>query len=262
MNIPTLPNLVDEIALMKTLALVLRDEARLAAVPVMPEVKFLMESETALDVLWTLPVSGFINTADGFDVIQGGATGTVGNGILVEMPEMDDNSPGVRNGSPATWKVGIVGFCEPNVAFTPGIGSGFTASQLCQIAQDVTQMLNIYGFGTFKSDASAIKAANDWTSLKPGVTAYRLTIGATVGRVVSQRSANVTASFNAGLCTLTCTDGAAAIYFTTDGTPPVKSNPNATLYSAPFAVDSGSTINFASRKAGTVVSHIWGSTAP
>ena len=72
----------------------------------------------------------------------------------------------------------------------------------------------------------------------------------------------MTATFNAGLCTLACTDGAAAIYFTNDGTPPVKSNPNAVLYSAPFAVDSGSTINFASRKSGVVVSQILGATAP
>ena len=262
MNIPTLPVLVDEIALQKTIALILRDEIRLAAVPIMPEVKFLMDAEIALDALWQLPVSAFTNTADGFEVTQGGATGTVGNGILIEMPEMDDNSPGVRQGSPATWKVGIVGFCEPNTAFTTGVGSAFTSSQLCQIAQDVFQMLNIYGFGTFKSEASAIKAANDWTSLKPGVTAHRFTITATVGRVVSQRSANVTAGFNAGNCTLTCSDGAAAVYYTTDGTPPVKSNPNATLYATPFAVDSGMTVMFSSRKSGVVVSQILGATAP
>lgn len=262
MNIPTLNALVDEIALQKCIALILRDEARLAAVPVMPEVKFLMDAEITLDALWQLPVSAFTNTADGFVVVQGGATGTVGNGILVEMPEMEKRSPGVRSGDPATWKVGIVGFCEPNTAFATGVGSGFTSSQLCQIADDVFQMLNVYGFGTMQGDGSGIKAANDWTSLNPGVTAHRLTLTATVGRVVSARSTNVTASFAGGLCTLACSDGAAAIWYSVDRTPPVSSNPNAALYATPFAVDSGTTVMFSSRKSGVVVSQIWGAVAP
>ena len=247
---------------MKALTLILRDEPRFAAVPMLPEYKFLMDADVALDALWTLPVTAFVNTPDGFDVNPAATVGTVGNGILIEMPEMDDNSPGVRNGSPATWKVGIVGFCEPNTAFTSKVGTGFTSSQLCQIAQDVTQMLNIYGFGTFKSDVSAIKSATDWTGLKPGITAHRLTIGATIGRVVSQRSANAFATFNAGQCTLTCSDNTASIFYTGDGTMPVASNPRTQPYAAPFAVQSGQTIMFATKKTGTVTSQVLGAVAP
>ena len=268
MIIPKLPSIVDEIALQKSLALILADEARLAAVPILPEIKLLAESELLVDALWQLPRTAFKLTEDGWVVNQTDPNvGTVGNGILIEMPEMDYDSPGVRNGSPATWKVGIVGFCEPNIAFTHGVGTNFTSSQLCQIALDVFQMLNIYGLGTFKTEQQAIKAAHDWVSMKPGVSAHRLTITATVGRLSSQRSANVTAAFAGPVngidtVTLSCSDGAASVYYTTDGSEPVASNNCATLYSAPFTVASGLTVKFASKKTGLILSEILGAIAP
>lgn len=271
MKLPVLANLVDELAVMKAVALALRDDNRLAYVPIVTEQKFLMDAEIALDVLWTLPVDAFTLTADGFQVnlVAQPDTGSVGCGILIEMPEMDDNSPGVRAGSPATWKVGVIGFCEPNTAFVQpdpsrGLqgGTGYTSSQLCQIAQDVLQMMYIYRLGTFQTEQSAIKAARDWTQLKPGVTAHRLTMGATVGRVVSTRSAQVVITFSGSNCTVTCSDGAATVYYTTDGSPPYKSNPVAQQYGGPFQVTSGTVVLAYSRRTGFVSGAVQGGIAP
>ncbi len=261
MNVPKLSGFVDEIALQKSLALILADDYRFADVPVAPEIALLAESEVLVDALWQLPRAAISVTKDGW-TIQEGPTGPVGCGLLVEMPEMDYDSPGVRNGSPATWKVGIVGFCEPNTAFLKGTGTGYTSSQLCQIALDVTQMLEIYGFGAFKSERSSITHAKDWEQLKPGVAAHRLTIGATVGRLSSIRSAQASAAFAGGLCTLSCADAGATIRYTTDFSEPVATNAAAKVYAAPFPVASGASVKFATKAIGKVTSPINGATAP
>ena len=260
MIIPAI-GLTDEIALQKAVALILCADARLANVPIVPEIKFLQESELALNCIWTMPRSSFQITAQGWNVLPAALQGDlVGGGILVEQPEMDSNSPGV-SGPTATWRVPIVGFVEPNTAFVPGVGIGFTSSQLCQIALDIFQNLFSYQYGTFQIEQQAIKAANDRQTENPNIAAHRVIVKATVGRVQSTRSANVTATFAAGQCTLTCADNAASIYWTTDLSEPVSSNPSATVYSAPFAVASGTVVKFASSKTGLTVSQIMGAIA-
>ena len=336
MNVPAI-TLVDEIALQKAIALILCSDSRLVNVPVVPEIKFLQESELALNAIWTMPRSAFTVTATGWQVnatayanlitpgtydgtgsfTQNGLTignpysfifgendlsfndgitdhlsvgGTVyfvatsasivltgtpdlavtatlqtnalvGGGILVEQPEMDSNSPGV-SGPAATWKVPIVGFVEPNTAFVPNVGIGFTSSQLCQIALDILQNLFSYQYGTFQIEQQAIKAANDRQTESPGIAAHRVVVKATIGRVQSVRSVSVTAIFGGGNCTLTCADGTASILYTTDLSEPVTANPNAIAYAGPFAVASGAVIKFASHKAGTIVSQIVGAQSP
>ena len=261
-TIPKLNGIVDEIALMKSIALIIADDARLAKVPVMPQIKFLADGELLEDILWQLPRSAFTLTADGWTVNTAVTPGQpVGAGILIEMPEMDTDSPKV-SGTPATWRVPIVAFQEINTNFLPGLGIGITSGQLCQIVLDICQNLYIFGYGTFNPEQGAIKAAQDWTSLKPGIEAHRLTLTGTVGRVQSTRSAIVQASFAAGDCILTCADGAAKVLFTTDFTEPVETNPNAQVYSVPFAVLSGTIVKCASKAAGKILSSITGGLAP
>lgn len=258
MNIPR-SGLIDEIAVQKALALLLCDNATLAKVPVMPETKLLMESELLVDALWTLPRAAFTVTTDGW-VVNQGVSGLVGGGVLVEMPEMDTHSQGV-SGPVATWRVGVVGFCELNTALVPGVGVGLTASQMCQAALDQLHNQNVYGLGTFVSD-QAIRYARDWVDLKPGVSAYRVTLTATVGRVQSTRSVPATVAFAGGNCSLECPDPGATIYFTTDGTVPAASNPSTETFSAPFSVRSGTTVMFMTEKAGLINSQVHGATAP
>jgi hypothetical protein len=261
-SIPKLTGIIDEISLQKSLALIIADDARLALVPVMPQIKFLADAELLEDILWQLPRSAFTLTADGWEVNTAVTPGQpVGAGILIEMPEMDTDSPKV-SGTPATWKIGIVCFQEINTNFLPGLGIGITSGQLCQIVLDICQNLYIFGYGTFNPEQGAIKAANDWTSLKPGIEAHRLTLTGTVGRVQSTRSAIVQPSFAVGDCILTCADGTATVLYTTDFTEPVATNPNAHVYEGPFAVSGGTVVKCSSKVAGKILSSICGAIAP
>lgn len=261
MLIPKLQGLVDEIALQKSLALLLCDNTRLAQVPILPEIKLLEENELLVDALWTLPRSAFTITTDGWTVNQNQTGGLCGGGVLIEIPEMMTRSAGV-SGPVATWKIGIVGMAELNTAFVTGVGIGFTSSQLCQIALDQLQHQNIYSFGTFETDSQGIQFARDWVELKPGISAHRINLLATVGRVQSTRSTPATVSITGGNCTLACTDGAATILYTLDGTVPTKSNPSTVAYSVPFPITSGQTVMFMTEKANTINSQILGAVAP
>ncbi len=261
-SIPKLAGIVDEVSLQKSIALIIADDARLALVPVMPQIKFLADGELLEDILWQLPRSAFTLTADGWTVNTAVTPGQpVGAGILIEMPEMDTDSPKV-SGTPATWRIPIVAFQEVNANFLPGTGIGITSGQLCQIALDICQNLFIFGYGTFNPESGAIKPATDWTSLKPGIEAHRLNLTGTVGRKQTPRSAAVVPTIAGGVCTLSCADGAATVLYTTDFTEPVSTNPNATPYSAPFNVASGEVVKCASKAAGKILSPIVGAVAP
>jgi hypothetical protein len=262
MNVPALTGFLDEIALQKAIAMIVADDSRLSIVPVIPEIKLLQESELLLDCLWTLPRNAIAVTPTGWQISQGDAQGgLVGAGILIEMPEMEVESTNV-SGPPAAWTVGIVAFQEPNTNFVANVGIGITSSQLCQIATDILHLLEIAGFGTFSADRSGIKSAHDWQTMKPGIVAHRLTIRSRVGRTQSKRSAAVQCTFGGGVCTLSCSDSSAIVRYTTDGSMPLAINPSAQIYSAPFSVDSGTTVTYCSQQTGTVNSQIYKSTSP
>ena len=264
MNIPKLTNIVDEIALESAVSLILLDNAFLANVPILPEIKGLIENSQMADVLWTLPRSAFTLSDTGWKINKDAAAGLVGGGILIEIPEMNTDSPSV-SGPPATWKIGIVGMVEVNTALVAGTGIGMTSSQLCQIALDQLHLQNIFGFGTLKAERGAITAAHDWMQMKPGITAHRVTLSATIGRTQTKRSAAVSAVFGSSQCTLSCTDGSAAIYYVLNGVPgsvPVAANPAAILYAGPFNVNSGDKVLAASKSSVTILSEIFGYTAP
>jgi hypothetical protein len=143
------------------------------------------------------------------------------------------------------------------------------SEQLAQIVKDILHLQNfgafagvLSGFGTLKCKTSWLTPAHDWMQQKVGVIAYRVSLEATSGVKQSTRSAAVVATFNNGMCTLTCYDGSASIYYTTDGTIPVQANPNAKTYQGEFAVTSGQTVMAASKRAGFISSEIWGGIAP
>ncbi|MDE2096187.1 MAG: chitobiase/beta-hexosaminidase C-terminal domain-containing protein [Patescibacteria group bacterium] len=263
-TIPKLAGIVDEVALQKAITLILADDARLALVPIMPQIKFLADGELLEDVLWQLPRSAFTLTADGWTVnTQTTPNQPVGAGILVEMPEADSDSPKV-SGPPLTWKVPIVAFQELNANWLPGTGIGITSGQLCQICLDVCQNLYVFGYGAFTVETAAIKPATDWTSLKPGIEAHRLLLTATVGRTQTPRSAPVVIAIAAGVATLTCADPSAQILYTTDFTEPVASNPNASQCVSGFQLNvaSGTIVKAATKTAGKTLSPIVGAVAP
>lgn len=273
MNIPILAGgITDLVALQAAVSIVLRDDPRLANVPIVPEVKFIMENDQSIDALWTLPVSAFTITTQGVTINGQGAPGLVGAGILVEMPGATSDSPEV-SGPPLTWDVDIVCFEERNTNFLAGIGTGVTSEQYAQIVLDILQLQYLGPqFNTLKSKQSAINPAHDRMQLTPGIIAYRTSLRSDAGRNQTPRTQPVAATFLGGNCTLTCGDGAAAVYYTTDGTMPCSANVNAanpagagaTLYAAPFAVTSGQSLLFAARNtaANLNISQVRSASAP
>lgn len=260
--------MTDLVYLQSCLTLLLANDPRLANTPVVEEVKFLIDSDLAIDILWQQPANAFSLTPSGY-TINSGATGPVGAGIMVEMPSLNVNSTKVT-GSPATWEIGIVCFEERNVNLLPGTGTLITAEQYAELCVDILQLQYIYQFGTLTVKTQAVAPANDFNGSRPGIVAWRASFEATTGRVQTQRSALVVPIFSGGNCTLTCADNAASVFYTTDLSAPVQKNINpnnaagigATAYTAPFAVTSGTTVLAASSKAGLITSSITGLVAP
>jgi hypothetical protein len=268
MNVPILTGLTDLVYLQNAITLLLLADSRIQ-VPVIPEIKLIMENDQSVEALWTLPQSAFTVTPQGVTINATAAPGSVGAGLLVEMPEATAESPGV-SGSPLTWGVNIVCFEERNTNFLAGTGSLITSEQYAELCLDMLQHQWIYGFGTLEAKRNIITPAHDWMNIHPGILAYRASFRATIGRIQSTRSASATPTISTGTCTITCTDNSATIYYTIDGSMPVSSNVNssnpagigATVYTAPFAVNSGTTVLCASQKTGLITSQVTGIKAP
>lgn len=262
MNVPILNNgIIDLVSVQNAITLILLDDDRLAFVPVLPEIKLHQEVDIMVDTVWTTPRSALTVTPAGVQVNPAGAPGLVGAGLLVEMVEAVCPANQL-SGPPLTWKIHVVSFEERNTNLTPGTGIGIMSEQLAQIVLDSLHGLYIVGMGALQAAASPIQPAHDWMTLKPGLFATRTTVEATVKRQQRAAVANVTGVWTVDSLALSCTDGAAAIYFTTDGSMPVASNPNATLYSAPVSVASGTVVLASARKAGANRSNILPFIAP
>jgi hypothetical protein len=260
--------------------MLLLDDPRLANVPVVPEWKFHMESDQIIDILWTAPRTTFNVTPTGPIVLPDGSGGNnaasqapplVGAGMLVEMPTIVSDSPGV-SGPPRVWQLSVVSFEERNTNFLPGTGTCVTSEQYAQLVADILHLQFTFTYGTVQAKRDLVSPAHDWMNLKPGIFAYRTLFQATVGIPQTQRTAPALVSFAGGNCTVTCSDSGAAAYYTTDGSCPCGANVNpfnpagvgATLYTTPFAVASGTLVLAAARNsaAGKTLSPVNGATAP
>lgn len=274
MIIPIQTGFTDLVQLQGAIAMMLMDDPRIANAPVIPEIKLIMQSDLEVDMLWQINRNAFVITPNGvWDILPDNPGGLVGAGMLVEMPEMTVSSPGVT-GSPATWNINVVTFEERNTNLTPGTGTMITAEQYSQLAIDILQ-LQYFGpyFNTLQVKQQAIVVAHDWMETK-GVIAYRTQFTSTAGRQQTMRSPLPAIVINAGMVTITCSDHAAALYYTTDGTMPVSANYNqnatypnppgvgATPYTVPFAVTSGQLVYAAARSTNLILSPVAYATAP
>lgn len=272
MIVPQQSGITDLVALQVNTVLALLSDPRITC-PVLPEISFYMQSDQQIDALWMMPQSAFTVTPQGnFVYVPQSPGGLVGAGMLVEMPSMSSNSPGVT-GSPATWDVTIVTFEERNTNFLQGTGNFVTSEQFAQLAIDILH-LQYMGpqFNTLQVKQGAITPAHDFMEQKPGIMAWRTNFTSTAGRNQSVRSIPVTIAFDGVNCTLTAA-GAAAIYYTTDGSMPCSGNVinntqwtnppgiGATLYTVPFAVTSGTVVYAASQNPGNTLSLVRYSTA-
>ena len=251
-NAPQVQSVVDDfIALANTFALLLASDDRLQYVPVIPEYKLLMDSELATDILWTLPRACIQLTGTGWNVNttvpdDPSQMPPVGCGLLVEMPTFVATATAVT-GPPATTEINVVAFEERNINWTSGTGIFISVEQLASIALDVMHLWGHGLYGTFKAKPGMNPSpARDWMEQKPGIMAYRATVHGMIGRQQTQRETVVTFNFSGGMCTLGCIDVAATIYYTLDGSCPVKANPQAVKYSGPFPSPASGSLVFAS----------------
>ncbi len=257
MNVPSLQNVVDIVALQNAITLILLSDDRLAKVPMVPEFKLHMESDMQVDILWTLPrnavnvqpsgPSGQVNVVDDADP-------AVGAGLLIEMPTARCHSPGV-SGPALTWELTVVAMEERNVNFSVN-GLLISAEQLILLVLDILHLQSIKGYGQFQASAAAIGPAQDWMTIKPGILAMRGTLQATVGRPQTQRCKGVKVYSAGGLVQMECPEPDATVLYTLDGSMPVKANASAQTYTQPFDAADVGTVTAAAWVAGKLISEV------
>jgi len=198
----------------------------LNTVNIVRERTMITKSEVELDAVW-----------------QTVRNGRSGNGVLIEEIKAVVNSPNVT-GPPQDFVLGFVCFQNGDAAFTPESGSGFFAQNLAQTVQDILHRQNIAGIGTLQGVGTAPAKDYDF------INAIRVTLKI-IGSASAQtpRCTPVIITNNAGSVTLTNATAGSSIYYTLDGSTPMDPtmteiitgvvNPNATLYTAPFAVTAG-----------------------
>ena len=83
-----------------------------------------------------------------------------------------------------------------------------------------------------------------------GLAGWAVRLGTAMEAEPVTKVATPTISETGGTVTLACATSGAAIYYTTDGTYPGSGNPDANLYSAPFALTEACTLRVAAQKSG------------
>ena len=130
-------------------------------------------------------------------------------------------------------------------------GTGLTAEQIAVHLLRSVHLWAIEGIKTSWYPApESITPNRDYLPL----IAYEVLLHCTIQFTPLDRVATPTISSPAQTVTLACATGGAAIYYTTDSSPPWAGNPAATLYTVPFTVASGATVRFAAYAANYLAS--------
>ena len=211
--------------------------------------KFLQEQQLDMDAVW-----------------QTVRNGCSGDGLLIEPPDILCDSDNVT-GPPQSVEFSFVSFQNGDAAFNPpddqglGGGGGLFAEEIEQSLVDLLHLQYIGGLGTLRVVGRFSTPANDY----PGINARRTKILMTPKQSrQTPRTAPVTIAIAGGQAALACATAGAEIYYTTDGSYPSNPavarlpltvtpdnpqgdpvNPQSTLYTAPFAVESGTRVRAA-----------------
>lgn len=169
-----------------------------------------------------------------------GADGRSGIGIIIEKPGFVVNAPNLP-GPEGFITLQLLILEERLTNLGPQTGTGVAADQLAQMLMDALHWHQMEGFGQMFCDNNAMQTADDFAPL----IGYRVNFKIRMPRSQTAKAAQPTITEDAGLVTLACTTPDAMIYYTTDESYPGRSNPGATLYTAPFAVEAGDIINAA-----------------
>jgi hypothetical protein len=173
--------------------------------------------------------------------------GCSGAGILCELPTWE-----VEHSSlPGPERHLILSFLvveEPNINFTPTVGTGISAEEISETLLDSFHNLYISGIGNLVAERVPIKPSEDF----PGCVSYRVSLRVRCPRTQSPRVPIPRLVSVNGVITFSNQESGdnADIYYTTDVSAPVPDNPAATKYSGSFDASKIKTIRWAARKSG------------
>lgn len=210
----------------------LLSESALATVNILSLRKLLTSSQVPSSAIW--------------ETSRGGKLGT---GILVSMPFIDGDKAQPGDNS-ITIKVPIRCFELPDLA-QGASGPGLTAEEIALTCRRLLRGMVCEPLTALTTEGRSIEP-DEMPKEHEGVLQYVLTVQAKLGVATDNRCKVPTISAPGLTVTLTnhADNADASIYYTTDDTFPGSGNAAATLYSAPFAVLSGTIVRFAAYKSG------------
>lgn len=177
--------------------------------------------------------------------------GKYGVAVFIELPDalVKDETPGPR--FDAEVQLTIIERPEVNHLTT---GTGKSGNE---VAVRIAQHLSLQGVMGLNDDLAmgtftGVKIVNPLETESPQITGVVASID--VQPRPLSRCGRVALSDTALSVTLTTSTSGAAIYYTTDGSFPY--NGNGSLYAAPFAVDSGTTVRAVAHKTGLSASPV------
>ena len=171
-----------------------------------------------------------------------GRGGKVGAAVLVNMPVLSVSDPDVPG--PRTSIVQTLTVLEHPTINAGSTGCGKTAEQIALSLLQLFHHFNPAGISqVFVGSTAAIVPEGGFD----GLVGYTVTLQAPLQlsaqrKVATPRIAAAPTSGLPATVTITCATVGASIYTTTDGSYPSASNPNATLYAAPFEVAAAATV--------------------
>lgn len=241
--------MIDLVQCQEDLFGLLMSAPQLRTVNIVQERKFIQDSQLDIDAIW-----------------QTSRNNCSGDGLLIEVPDIICDSDNV-SGPPQSVEFSFVSFQNGDAAFNSpdaqglGAGGGLFAEQIEQFLVDLLHLQAIGGLGTLRVVGRFSTPATDYA----GINARRCKILMTPKQSrQTPRTAPVAIAVDAGLATLSCATAGARIYYTLHGSFPIDPtvailpltvtqdnpdgnpvNPDSTLYTAPFAVESGQRVRAA-----------------
>jgi hypothetical protein len=184
--------------------------------------------------------------------------GKAGVAIIVFMPVL--NVPNGECPGPDC-NIGITAqVTELPIVNMGATGTQKTAEEVATTILTELHQLRIGEVGTLVAGGNYQGAGAITPRLDPddtsGQVIYDVKLELRVSAAPPARVGHVSISGTAGSVTLSTPTGGATIYYTTNGTFPSSDNTAATLYAAPFAVPSGTTIEAAAYKTGLSQSQV------
>lgn len=181
--------------------------------------------------------------------------GKAGCGILVEMPTGEVKKPNVP-GPELTLVCSFLVVEQPMINLNPTTGTQMTAEEALQNVLDIFHQWQVDDMGAFYAAPKPFEPVD----ATPGTVAYRVRFTLASPKQPTVRLTQPSIAENALEITLanSADNPDAAIYYTTDGSYPAKTevNPGSTLYTVPFTVNSGDTIRWAAYRDGNTQSDV------